>query len=700
MDGGVVRTAAVLHLGSPRSSDARGTSDDAVAAPDIKMGFRFTAFGLPAIDGELVRKYLDMEPGPAEDQDEATSDASSKDVQHPAKGALTPSQRLRAVLKALERTYENPSEVDASSNLQATSAISVRTGDGWCSLLPDGPYAVAVLTGQRPGCPNTQPAAGGFVPDPAGACSPGPDSTAPFPPAVFPPIWLPALSRSLTYLDLSSSPHLDPATWDLSAMATLPRLALLCLRSAVLVSPLPAALVTRLPALRVLDLHNAKFKLPEEQVAAMLLALSNACEVNGTRHVVVATAGSPDVRALDWIPRDVMSATSRRSYVKGTEPALCLKYVPFEDAAACDGGGSGSVPRIRNTSTDDGKILRDAAAIRAVRATRERAFLAHARATWWEISLEDSSTLVKQPLDFSMLQLLYDLGLLPPLAEPQQTPPATSDMPASADAAGTSGAGQEEAAEKVASMENDFGAEFVIKDCMPVRHPGVEMTIDYTCLNLSWPYKCSRWDTPTWSHNQYLHSVYRNKFQVYLSSRQWKLLMEGATQGSASRLAETGALGQDADDPFAVEVVPFQALEDRERLAAAMLYAASKGSAQGMMSVGDRFKDRYSSSVPVLSEQKAISASKSRPHPGASVVVPTASALAARSRARRLLVAGMLGVRLEAVSPAPQGVVTPACLLLAVRLEARLYGRVRRVSILPRSNPAYTATHVSRYWSS
>ncbi|GLI67733.1 hypothetical protein VaNZ11_011934 [Volvox africanus] len=698
MDANIVRTAAVLHLGSPRSSDARGTSDGVLATPDIRLGFRFSAFGLPAIDGELVRKYLDMESDPIKDQEKAACTASGKDAQCPTEGKLTASQRLEAVLKALERTYEAPSGVTKSnSDLLATSASSVKTGDGWCSLLPDGPYAVAVITGQKPWLPNTYSDADSSVSESAGACSPGSDATAPFPAAVFPPLWLPALSRSLTYLDLSYSLDLDPATWDIPALAALPRLALLCLRNTVLVSPLPAALVTRLPALRVLDLHNAKFTLPQEQVAAMLLALSNACEVCGTggaipaRHVVLTTSEIND-REMK------MQSTFQGTYISGTGPELRLRYVPSKDPEASDGGGSDSVPRIYDTPTDDGKMFSYAAAIRAVQATRERAFLAHARAAWWEISLEEGSKLVRQPLDFSMLQLLYDLGLLPPLAEPQQPPSAGSGIPASAtgDTSGASGAGQEQTAGQVASIDNDFGVEFVIKDWMPDRPPGVELTIDYTCLELSWPYKCSRWDSPTWSHEQSLHSLYRKYSSAYLTSRQWKLFIEGATHGSESRLPATGASGQDADDPFAVEVVPFQALEDRERLAAATLYAACKGTAKGMMSVGDRFKG----SVHMVSEHEAIAASKSRPQPGASVVVPTASALAARSRARRLLVAGLLGAGLEAVSPAPHGIVSPACLLLAMRLEARLYGRVRRVSILPRSNPAYSVTHVTRYWSS
>ncbi|EFJ45926.1 hypothetical protein VOLCADRAFT_93644 [Volvox carteri f. nagariensis] len=96
-----------------------------------------------------------------------------------------------------------------------------------------------------------------------------------------------------------------------------------------------------------------------------------------------------------------------------------------------------------------------------------------------------------------------------------------------------------------------------------------------------------------------------------------------------------------------------------------------------------------------MSEAKALAAAKARPHPGAKVVVPTAAALAARSQARRLLVAGLQGVGVAAVSPAPRGTITPATLLLAMRLEARLYGRVRRVS-----NPAYSASHAGRYWSS
>jgi hypothetical protein len=78
-------------------------------------------------------------------------------------------------------------------------------------------------------------------------------------------------------------------------------------------------------------------------------------------------------------------------------------------------------------------------------------------------------------------------------------------------------------------------------------------------------------------------------------------------------------------------------------------------------------------------ERKLRLAYLMQPHPGAEVVVPTAKALAARSLARRLLVAGLLGGGMEAVTPAPRGSVSGAMLAIAMRLEMRLYSRVRRV---------------------
>ncbi|EFJ45927.1 hypothetical protein VOLCADRAFT_93645 [Volvox carteri f. nagariensis] len=612
----------VLRLDSPRTSDARGDSDCTPAEPpEPRLSDNFSSFCLPAIHGALVQAYLDAQPypspSPADDKPVKGKNSPSQPddgSQSRHLAAFTHSQRLEAVLKAIERTYENPPQDDTatkSNPITPPAPGAIKAGDGWCSTLPDGPYAVAIMLGSsQPTKTASQPKSDdddGDDKDPTAATCPPPT-----PP--FPPLWLGALSRSLTYLDFSCipkvstklRPRLDPASWDLYVLSALRRLQVISFRHSLVASPLPAALATSLPSLRVIDLHGVEFLLRQDEVAEMLRALLRDGDGSGCDGKRDDSAGGDD----GGVRRLVVAAKEAEHQSAEVLSFKCLPPPPPPPTAPV-APGSSSPPSSATESPSE--YFKVAAGIRAVRAARERVFLTHLREAWWNVSVlsteKESTSVTSQPVDFSMVRLLYDLGLLPPLEEPP--PPApTPQQPAQPSAAaaatgksttsactsagpvaGGAASGGAEGGESgvpgdVEKREPgehevkeggtlDSGAALLIKTRQPSWPRGADVTMDFVQLKLAWPYECNRWDQPTWSHQQPLHSKYRKDVWFYLTSRQWRrVLEEGDDLNGSGGGGAGGGGGGNGEDPFGVEVVDFQALEDREMLLSRTLFCA------------------------------------------------------------------------------------------------------------------------------
>ncbi|GFR51691.1 hypothetical protein Agub_g14135 [Astrephomene gubernaculifera] len=754
---GSARTAAVLLLDSPRNTTSGGAEkgtavdDNAADVKEIRLSNYSIEYGthnMPDLYGNKV--WIHMLTPPKLEADQAAGSEPSPAPKSDAERTYTllevpPSRRLAALQQALERLYANQqitnrpgtgnwmAHVDAPT---AAAAAAASPDIAWPTT-PDGPPAacridlplVLPAARTRPPAPDSPSSSSSDDDNPTQAQPPDPP-----PDPSFPPSWLPLLGRSLLFLYLQQSRFIDPAAWDFSLLAALPRLVFLDLSTTTIKSALPEDLPARLPSLRVLDLAEATLELSEEQLGRMLVALS------GPVAAAAAAADAEDKATVDSAIRAALSTTaggggggtaatvagsgSGRKYPLVLATASVPRaYVETQNTFVCASWGKLKLPANLETKVP-ASVFDHAATWRALVAAREAAFFWYARELWWDFTTVVSPGSygavsrphlgVSVPMDPSMVRLVYDLGLLPAPREEEEEP--------------------------------DNGPEmrhmFVDRSGIPkpthrsAASQGARRTPPNVRLSLAWPYKRSSLGSPLWSHEQKLHSSYRDAVHLSLSSRQWRMLAEvfGPGQGqpataaaAASTSSTTGggaaaaAAGMGEDDPFACEELSFEALEQRERMASGALFSACSGNGFGMAS-GGRYKMVTAVSFPVARELAA-----GRPHAATPVVIPRRSALAARTRARRLLVAALIGpqaargqgpggeankaacgaggkgaggVDLAVVSPAERGTVSVAQFMTAVRLESRLYGRVRRVSILPAGHPARATTHVARYWTS
>ncbi|KAG2484291.1 hypothetical protein HYH03_016837, partial [Edaphochlamys debaryana] len=741
-----IRTAAVLVLDPPTP---RGEGPSAPDLPNVELGpysLSFASFNLPALDGTRLEADLcSTEPYVAPPH---RSQAPPHSIVKEPLRAIVLEHRPAALTKALNEAFFP----DPSGGLGP---------DGLASTDPDGPPAALVLS---PPVPSPRP----------GSDDGGPRD----PPPAFPPTWLPLLGRSLTLLDLSSSARLDPASWDRALLSALPRLRLLCLRGALLASRLPPDLPSLLPSLSILDLKGARFSLPDGEagVGQMLIALvseehvaagqprhaaidSAAAAGQGTAAAAAAAGGASRMQLVVTTEEAVVGVEGKEDtgcdYDQGGSSDSSVGDGRTQHAGRRAGGGGGSAAEAEGLSvywsapaadgdTGDGAPPRwrrfsQAAAVRVVLAARERAFLELARRVWWDLLLpsaagaeaggrrpgpraggkagegegrvEGSHVLgVPLALDLSMVRLVYDLGLLPLPYDPVLDGPDEGGEEGRGAGAGASGAEEDdEAAGRMHLISSS-------DDPVPSTASGAP-TLEAVGLRLAWPFHAPRIDSPSWPHEQRLHSAFRGTWGVRLSARQWRMLLglgpDGRTGPDALGLGPNPALDpatasgvldgrEDWErpdlDPFATEGLSYRQLDERERLAAEVLHAAATGSAQAALSAGQRHcPPRSGAGVDAAAARQAAAL---RPPPATPVVLPSPAALAARTLARRLLLAALQGAEPAALAPAARGSVGSGTLLTAVRLEARLYGRVRRVSILPSGHPRRAASHAGRYWGS
>ncbi|KXZ43863.1 hypothetical protein GPECTOR_78g51 [Gonium pectorale] len=341
--------------------------------------------------------------------------------------------------------------------------------------------------------------------------------------------------------------------------------------------------------------------------AAPVAATAAASGGGSHRQLVLATVETLEEEDPYYARRRARNARYQNTSEKTVDKlgVMCLPAsTTFETAVgkvegSPDGGNEGGVataPTALATLPPPNEFIavNDPAALRAVRAARERAFLEHARERWWHLQLcahvktaqqSNSDVLGLQlPLDSSMVRLVYDLGLLPPLEEAVKSgPPAVEDA-----TEGHGAAGEEDACGKQHLIQNK-------------RPAGAEPCISDVRLQLAWPYTTPRLDAPTWAYDQRLHSTFLPSYAVQLSSRQWQELLaplapdtqaldqalaQHSHGGAAAALASVlGALHQQPGgghsaayaqlgDPFEAEVVAHEALELRERLTGGTLHAA------------------------------------------------------------------------------------------------------------------------------
>ncbi|KAG2454664.1 hypothetical protein HYH02_000503 [Chlamydomonas schloesseri] len=395
-------------------------------------------------------------------------------------------------------------------------------------------------------------------------------------------------------------------------------------------------------------------------------------------------------------------------------------------------------------------------------------------------------------LDPSMLLLVVELGLLPPAAadvgeedegheEEEEGHGEHGEQGGQEDededaARQQGGGGEPEAAlrRRRDAAGGARGKELGRQHLVMGRTPRRRLVLEDVVLALRWPYRSRRLDEPAWSHDQHLHTPHRDRLGAPLTARQWRHLTwqlrrrqqavtaaaaagagagaapgapAAASSGGGGAAAAAAGAGAGASagagaggDPFACELLPFQELEERERLTACALETCMTGDARPFCA-GDR-APRGSAARPSVNAEHAWRLAEARPPPATPVAAPTAAALAARTAARRALVAALLGLpeaALEAAAAAqtaeaaaattaagggedkgatrkgkgtvaataaaaavqpPPVQVSLSTFLTAVRLEARLFARVRRVSILPRGHASHDAFTRGRYWGS